>query len=193
MNMKFIREVQNNEIIITNKKNETVKIIQTSYLNVGKNVSLYGNRDTDFREYAQMIFEGNKYFDTWPRVADIDYVEESDCLLFKDYIEIFDEYTEKDKPFITEIYFYVDFNGVILTDAYSPMLNKYFPLPVDKEIPRCPWLDKKLSVRDQFYRRYREVKEDIGWQIIFLLERRKNNQIKKLLNRKWEKYENTKC
>lgn len=191
--MKFIREVQSNEIIITNKKNEEVKIIQTGFLNVGKNVSLYGNLDAEFREYMQMIFNGNEYFNTWPRVADIDYNEENDCLLFKDYIEIYDEYTEKDKPFFTEIYFYVDFNGNILTEAYSPMLNKYFPLDVDKEIPRCPWLDKKLSVRDQFYRRYREVKEDIGWQIIFLLEKRKNNQMKKMLNRKMEKYENTKC
>lgn len=191
--MNFTREVQENEITITNKRGETVIIKQISYLDIGNNISLYGNKDTEFREYMQMEFAGNEYFNTWPLVAKIDYCEESDCLLFQDYIEIYDEYTERDIPFITDIYFYVDFQGNILTDAYSPMLDKYFPLPVDKEIPRCSWLDKKLSVKDQFYRRYNEIKEDIGWQMIFLIEKRKNNMNKKLLERRKDNNESTKC
>lgn len=191
--MNFTKEAQENEITITNKKGETVIIMQTSFFNIGKNISLYGNKDTDYREYMQLTFSGNEYFNTWPIVAKIDYCEEGDCLLFQDYIEICDEYTERDMPFITDIYFYVDFQGNILTDAYSPMLNKYFPLPVDKEIPRCPWLDNNLSVKEKFYQRYKEIKEDIGWQMIFLIENRIKNMSEKLLEGRKENNENTKC
>lgn len=190
--MKFTREVQSNEIIITNKRGETVKVIVSSFLNIGNNISLYGNKDAEFREYMQLQFDGNEYFKTWPKVAKIEYIEENDCLLFQDYIEIYDEYLETDKPFISEIYFYVDFKGCIITDAYSPLLNKYYPLDF-KEIRRCPWLDKDLSVKGRFYCRYGEIKEDIGWQMIFLLEKRKKMMNKKMLERRIDKYENTKC
>lgn len=191
--MKFIREIQKNEIIIINKKDETVRIRETSILNIGNSISLYGNSSTEFREYMQMEFTGNEYFNIWPIVERIEYIEESDCLLFRDFIEIYDEYLETDKPFITDIYFYVDFRGNILTDAYSPLLDKYYPLDIDNEIARCPWLNDNLSVKEKFYRRYKEVKEDIGWQMIFLIDNRKKDMEKKLLNRKKANYENTKC
>lgn len=180
--MKFTREVQNNEFIITNKEGKQVKVEVSSYNNFGKGVSLYGNRDAQFREYMQMTCEGEVY--TWPRVKSIKYDEEADLLLFQDYIEIYDEYNDFDEPFITEIYFYVDFEGRIITDAYSPILNKYYPLEVDKDIPRCPWLEKSCTPQEIFYRRYSEVKEDIGWKIIFLLEKIKKNMKQKLLNKK---------
>ncbi len=173
--MKFLREEKSYEFIITNKKGEKVKIKETSYLNVGKMVSLYGSSDQEARDYMRIIIEGNDFYRPWPRVKNIKYDEVSDLLLFQDLIEIYDEYNELDEPFIIDIYYYVDFNGYIVSDGYVPMLDQYFPLNVYEDIPRCPWLENNNSPCYKFLRRYQEVMEDIGWQIIDLLEVRKRN------------------
>lgn len=179
--MKFIREENSYDFVITNKKGKKVNIKEFSYLNVGKNVSLYGAKDQEAREYMQITFEDASEYYPWPRVKNIEYDEESDLLLFQDLIEICDEYNELDEPLIVDIYYYVNFDGLIVSDGFIPILDRYFPLNVYQEIPRCPWLEKNLSAGYKFLRRYQEVKEDIGWQIINILEERKSNISKKLL------------
>lgn len=180
--MKFIREVQKREFIITNKKGKQVNVKVSDYYNFGPNVNLYGNKGTQFREYMQMTFDG-KYFNIWPKVKKIQYDKESDLLLFEDYVEIYDNYNNSDEPFITEIFFYVDFDGNIITDAYSPISNKYYSLVLDRDI-EYPWIGENLSAKEKFWNQYNEIKEEIGWKILFLTNQRKKRIKDKLLNRK---------
>ncbi len=87
---------------------------------------------------AFYLFENlvlNRYFTVmeygttrqWPVVEKIMYDEEQDALLFEDYIEI--EKTDEvldENSLVTNIYFYVDFDGKIISDAYSPLFDTFY-------------------------------------------------------------------
>ncbi len=176
--MKIYQEKEKRDYIITKSDGKKVYITLTDYLYLGKNISLYGNNNSEFREYAQARFHNRSVYKAWPKVSGIEYDEDNECFLFRDLIEIYDEYSDEDVPFTMEIYFYVDFDGNIISDAYSPIANKYFPLDLKPRTIPC------VGTISDFSDLYKERIEQIGWEIIFLNEKRKRRAKNKLLCQK---------
>lgn len=155
-----------------NNNGEVVKIKFRSIQNSGRPFYYFGPlfiERTTMECTVTKIINGitRKRQFIWPSVQKILVDEKNNTLLFEDYVII----EKPDKEFdenslVVSIYYYVNWNGQVLTDAYCPVFDLYYPLDKLKEY------DIFYDNNDNFANLYRREIKRIGLYLKKIIQSR---------------------